>query len=44
MLERKDFREMLLDLEMILRPVPVRRDEDDAQEFLDILFPSVEEE
>ena len=38
MLGRSDFREMLFDLEMILRPVPSKRDEQDAQDFLDILF------
>lgn len=38
-LVRADFYEMLFELEMILRPKPTQRDEDDAQEFLRILIP-----
>ena len=38
-LEREDFRNFLFQLEMLLGPKPVKRDEQDAQDFLDLLFP-----
>ena len=37
-LSRTDFYQMLLDLKMLLGPTPSKRDNQDAQEFLNILF------
>ena len=34
---------MLFDLHMLLRPNPPKRDDQDAQEFLDLLLPAVAE-
>ena len=35
---------MLFDLHMLLRPNPSKRDDQDAQEFLDLLLPAKKEE
>ena len=37
-LKREDFRQFLFDLEMLVGPEPVKRDEQDAQDLLDLLF------
>ena len=41
-LGHNDFYEMLFELEMILRPKPTKRDEQDAQEFIEILLRDAE--